>query len=686
MKPSLAQAAVFLPSLVLALPSFPPSSLGSVAKDITAVAGTTGPEHITIHFRAPCQGCFIGTDDGLELTLEIDAAEEECSARAPRLNGLPLSLAPGNQVAQGQISFISKPSNGLAEKEVHASWQSTCLQGEASILSVRFDDITGQNNANDVSGFTTSFKQKGKPAVLRLQDKPIDHLSSQDICDEWLRPEDQSLSIVPVMAGAATSIDTQIEIQIAEFEHLRGEMEQLQERVREHHHRIMSLLKQEFLACSNLKCLWKTAVSKAPTIKKLITLCFSHHNRHSAGCTDGEGQKACSTKDQDDSFVGTNLPEPAQPPNNVEEVHIDDIVPPPSPQEPPQQLHDEINEPPSHEGGEEGHPRPPFEEEHPHPPFEGDHPHPPFDGEHPHPPFDHPHPPFDENHPPPPFAGKHPHPPFGPPFRGDHPPFGPPHRPPQGFPPPPPGHHGPPPFGPPGPPPGIPRFGPFGHEWGGYSFEARLALTVTSLILLIILSGLTFRLIRKSSWYRDPRRQADRAARREERRTRKLYRKAACKHKWATWWKHYRRQCSNTDYEEKREMVLEQEGLLEDVMQNEIRTLRNASDLVRDLVRVEEGRARFNVCNHAHHPPYPYSPAEHAGGIGSSNFSEVPPLYVAPPPRYEEELEGELTVVDGFRYTPSNTDDTPDSSIIDCSSRLSLETGGSTIASKDARD
>merc|ERR1711939_1219319 len=85
--------------------------------------------------------------------------------------------------------------------------------------------------------------------------------------------------------------------------------------------------------------------------------------------------------------------------------------------------------------------------------------------------------------------------------------------------------------------------------------------------------------------------QADRAARREERRTKKLYRKAACKHKLSTWWKRYQTKPSD-DYEEKRQMILEQEGILEDVMQNEIRNLQSASDFVRDIIRAEEGRAR----------------------------------------------------------------------------------------------
>merc|ERR1712169_34309 len=181
---------------------------------------------------------------------------------------------------------------------------------------------------------------------------------------------------------------------------------------------------------------------------------------------------------------------------------------------------------------------------------------------------------------------------------------------------------------------GPPRLGRLRPD-GRRSFEYNLALAVLSLLLLVIVSAILFKLIKaKTSWYRDPRRQAERAARREERRTKKLYRKAACKHKLSTWWKRYQTKPSD-DYEEKRQMILEQEGILE-------------------------------------------------AGVGPSRLSDIPPSYSAPP-AYEEELAGELTVVDGFRYTPSNTDDTPESSIVDCSPRLSFETGRSTILTKDAR-
>jgi len=73
-----------------------------------------------------------------------------------------------------------------------------------------------------------------------------------------------------------------------------------------------------------------------------------------------------------------------------------------------------------------------------------------------------------------------------------------------------------------------------------------------------------------------------------------------------------------------------------------------------------------------------------AGSSSSSSSSSgnVLPLYSLPPPRYEEEIEGDMTVVDGFRYTPTSTDDTPDSSVIDCSPRMSCDTGRTVVTTK----
>lgn len=78
-----------------------------------------------------------------------------------------------------------------------------------------------------------------------------------------------------------------------------------------------------------------------------------------------------------------------------------------------------------------------------------------------------------------------------------------------------------------------------------------------------------------------------------------------------------------------------------------------------------------------------------AGSSSSSNSRgrrDSLPMYSLPPPRYEDELDGDMTVVDGFQYTPTTSvDDTPDSSVIDCSPRMSCDTGR-TVVTKAGRD
>lgn len=111
-------------------------------------------------------------------------------------------------------------------------------------------------------------------------------------------------------------------------------------------------------------------------------------------------------------------------------------------------------------------------------------------------------------------------------------------------------------------------------------------------------------------------------------------------------------------------------------MQNEIRDLRRAHEIVGEMVRAEQGRQRlYHEANFGSSRPGPiYEIGESSSTSGSMGVPTLPE-YQAPPPSYEAELEGEITVVDGFRYTPSNTGSTPDSSVVDCNSRMSFETG-----------
>jgi len=116
-------------------------------------------------------------------------------------------------------------------------------------------------------------------------------------------------------------------------------------------------------------------------------------------------------------------------------------------------------------------------------------------------------------------------------------------------------------------------------------------------------------------------------------------------------------------------------------MQDELRALRSAQQIVEEMYSAEEGRSR-----HYHQANRPRAPAAELDAGSTSSRVDSLPAYSVPPPRYEEELEGDLTVVDGFQYTPASTDDTPDSSVIDCSPRMSCDTGRTTIVTKGEHD
>lgn len=195
----------------------------------------------------------------------------------------------------------------------------------------------------------------------------------------------------------------------------------------------------------------------------------------------------------------------------------------------------------------------------------------------------------------------------------------------------------------------------------------------------------------------------ERAAAREERLTQREYRRAARRHAIRKWWRgNWRDQERMEDYEEKRSLIQHQEGVLEEVMQEEIRQLRAAHGVVNDLVSsAEEGRVvtyPHNYCSCSRSNPVPqapYSPLSTASTYPPTSIPELPsrplsrtdslPGYrsdaSSSPPAYEEDEDVSDSVANGFRHyssavstTSSSSRWTPDSSIVDVSPRPSAET------------
>ena len=168
---------------------------------------------------------------------------------------------------------------------------------------------------------------------------------------------------------------------------------------------------------------------------------------------------------------------------------------------------------------------------------------------------------------------------------------------------------------------------------------------------------------------RDPRRRAESLARKEERRNRKLYRRAALEYRFKQWFWKFRLKyglapVAVIEYNEKRSRVRTQEDILEDAMNDDIRTLRNAHRVVSNITAAEEGR------NSA---PYESTGSERRRSVSTLPGYESEDGQL---PTYDE-LRGSLETsggADGLRYTSAEyTEFRSDSSVISTSPRISRD-------------
>ena len=168
---------------------------------------------------------------------------------------------------------------------------------------------------------------------------------------------------------------------------------------------------------------------------------------------------------------------------------------------------------------------------------------------------------------------------------------------------------------------------------------------------------------------RDPRHRVDCAARREERRTKRMYRRAAQKQAFETWLRNvhlkvrafrfrygFAPQAAIT-WNEKCTRVNAQEAVLEEVMADDIRALRNAHRVVSSITAAEEGRHDFVY--------------QSEGSERRRSLSTLPGYESegSLPPSYDEET----AVVNGFQYNQVDAEFTSDSSVISTSPRISRD-------------
>jgi hypothetical protein len=174
-------------------------------------------------------------------------------------------------------------------------------------------------------------------------------------------------------------------------------------------------------------------------------------------------------------------------------------------------------------------------------------------------------------------------------------------------------------------------------NWLGLKFHHDPLLFILLALLFVCAPVLIF-VYHKCCCCNSSKRAASREARREKRRNRRAARKA-CKEAWKSWvasWKirfHSYADFATDDSEEKRQRILESD------VASEISELRNAADIVCDLVAMEEGRSSERVSFETVLPEY----MSEAG-------SEKLPSYGSTFGDEEETLHSEDSVVaDGFR-------------------------------------
>jgi hypothetical protein len=588
----------------------------------------------------------------------IYKATKACGEGHLLINGQTVDWS-GNTV-EGAGIFPTALTGTLDNHEVKATWKASCVANEAQIFSFHVQQV-GEDLAQHDPGFTISFKQQDQPEVLRVVAQSIDIGYPEDLAQQWTRPDRPlhfKLAHDPVNTG-----DFCLDDEYLELEALKAQAHELKTLIEQKKHRIYDLLRDDLRTfcstikkCDSLKCVFQATMHKLPEYAHIISLHFRHHRPLSQVTVSSEENSSVEgvRKQGDEAKLYGGAEHPDQetqfPPSTKQHDELDS----PSPEYAetmPTALHNHEYASPLPIKSQTRHLSPT--------------------------PTSHP-------------TGN------------------------------------------------DPSSSSQSHytttsaasQFNDTPFIPYLLLTLAVpplFFLIFVVSIILLTLRRIKLLCASARSQASRFPSREECCTRGANIRAEFEHAWRDWWNRYRRPTCNNDYEEKRTLILEQETVLEDAMQDEIRGLRVAQEIVGELVRAEEGRSRlYYQANLPQHQRSNYVTAEHHPIPPSPSFSSSAPSSASapttetstlgryrrsssassysgssiPPPQYEEELEGDIEVVDGFTYSPTfghghahahtledgygyGDDSTPDSSVVDCSPRMSFDTGRTTLTAKE---
>ena len=598
------------------------------------------------------------------MDLHVHATDSECRNHKVAINGVPLEADDNGSTIRQALTFPHWSPGYPADAEIDAVFDIICITGHASLLSVQI--VREGEPSGDAPGFTATFTQTGQPQITRLQPVPRLPPTRKDFKPACVvqPPEKKNLVIVPY-ENSPSDVSLGLQDELLKLDVLRSHFDDLKKEIQKQEATIMSIWKAEFSQCSNIKCYFQTALHKVPVLAHLIVEHVRHHSHIDASFFRNLTHRNCSRSNEQLLTQPDHSHDEVDSLENMPTIDVWDLEDEPAvtDDEPPITLstptqaapsskptRDVAAEPESTEHDTEETHRPPF--------WTGGKP-PWADGGRP------------------PSARPGSSPPWGPPpwFKpGSAPPWAKPGSDPSRW--------GPPPWAKPG------GRAPWMQDTsdapmhktsdsmvqpdssvGTLSlptltsqqiFRIRLIGAMIGLLVVLLLGACLFACIKhKKRLFRDPRCRAEIMTRREEFLTKRAYRKAACKHKWRTLLARVR-SVLRAEESEKEAMLVSQD---DSIVVAGVDDLRAAHQFVEDVIKAEEGESDFV--------------------IRTRTRSESLPSYTSDPPGYSSGQEGEISVIDGFSgYTPSTTtnDDTADSSVVDCSPRMSFETQRTVIS------
>ncbi|RMZ82520.1 hypothetical protein DV737_g1957, partial [Chaetothyriales sp. CBS 132003] len=267
-----------------------------------------GSDRVSINFDSPCDGCFIGSDAALKLTLDVDRAEDECTGSGIRLNGVDLAqsvLPTTPSTDRGLVDFGAIASNGVGDHEYTAEWYLTCLDGQVNLLNVQFKQKSDPARGI-LGGFSTSFQQTHHPWIMKL-DPTLSTLCQEDVDTvAWASPSpEESLRIglppgdalsphgpvaVPLSLPADLPLPDGLREQMEKLWKLKFEKQKLNTEIEEVASDVVAIWKAEFSECSTLTCYVRTALKNVPIIFRLIIHSLKHESSVPQVINSTEGQ------------------------------------------------------------------------------------------------------------------------------------------------------------------------------------------------------------------------------------------------------------------------------------------------------------------------------------------------------------------------------------------------------------